>query len=193
MDRLLSRTDGRPSACNQHQDLALGLGGLSCIERCLDRLLALGRRARAFASASRIHHHITHWSEQVVWFWDSAQFLSIALSARYSGRCAVQGPGFLTAAGDNWAAIGHIQTAYSGSKAPGFPIQYSHLDGPLRDCDGNRLPRPQKSPARQTSALCGKAPVRTLGSKARIRPKADLQVSPKQPDARTAFFLFLHL
>jgi hypothetical protein len=169
---MLSRTHWRPAACDQHQDLALGLGGLPGIERCLDWLLDLGRCAWAFASASRVHHHITHWSEQVVWIWDSAQFLSIALSGRYSGRCAIQGPGFLTAVGDNWAAIGRIQSAYSGSKAPGFAIQYRHLDGPLRDCDGNRLPRTQKSPARQTSALCGKAPVRTLGSKARIRPIA---------------------
>ena len=172
MDWLLSRPDGRPAACNEHQDLALGMGGFPGIERRLDRLLAFGRCARAFASAGGVHHHITHWSEQVVRIWECAQFLSIALSDRYSGRCAFSGPGFLTAAGDNWAAIGHIQSAYSRSKAPGFAIQYRYLDGPLRDCDGNRLPGPQKSPARQTSALCGKAPVRARGSKARIRPGA---------------------
>jgi hypothetical protein len=80
----------------------------------------------------------------VVWIRECAQFLSIALSGRYSGRCAFSGPGFLTVAGDNWAAIGHIRSTYSGSKAPGFPIQYRHLDGPLRDCDGNRLLRPSR-------------------------------------------------
>ena len=101
MDRLLSRTDGRPAACNQHQDLALGVGGFPGIERCLDRLLDRGRRAWATAAAGGVHHHVNDWCGQVVWIWDSAQFLSIALSARYSGRCAVAGPGFLTAAGDN--------------------------------------------------------------------------------------------
>ena len=38
--------------------------------------------------------------------------------------------------------------------------------------------------------LCGDE---SEGAAVAIRPKADLQVSPKQPDARTAFFLFLHL
>lgn len=145
MDRVLSRTDRRLAACDQHQDLALGLGGLPGIERCLDRLLDLGRCAWAFASASGLHHHINDWCGQVVWFWDSAQFLSIALSGRYSGRSALGRPGFLTVAGDNWAAIRHIQSAYSRSKAPGFPIQYSQLDGPLRDCDGNRLSGPKRA------------------------------------------------
>jgi hypothetical protein len=81
----------------------------------------------------------------VVRIWDSAQFLIIALSARYSGRCAFSGPGFLTAAGDNWAAIGHIQSAYSVSKAPWVRIEYRHLDDPLRHCGGNRLLRPPRT------------------------------------------------
>jgi hypothetical protein len=144
MDRVRPRTNWRPAACDQHQDLALGLGGLPGIERCLDRLLDLGRCTWAFASTSGVHHHVAHRSEQVVQIWECAQFLSIALSGRYSGRCAFSGPGFLTVAGDNWAAIGHIRSTYSESKAPGFLIQYRHLDGPLRDCDGNRLLRPSR-------------------------------------------------
>jgi len=144
MDRVRPRTNGRPAACDQYQDLALGLGGLPGIERCLDRLLDLGRCTWAFASAGGVHRHVAHWSKQVVWIRECAQFLSIALSARNSGRCAFSGPGFLTVAGDNWAAIGHIRSTYSGSKAPGFPIQYRHLDGPLRDCAGNRLLRPTR-------------------------------------------------
>jgi len=145
MDRVRPRTNWRPAACDQHQDLALGLGGLPGIERCLDRLLALGRRARAFASAGGVHHHVAHWSEQVVWIWECAQFLSIALSGRYSGRCAIHGRGFFTAAGDNRVAIGHIRSAYSGSKAPRVRIEYRHLDDPLRHCGGNRLLRPPRT------------------------------------------------
>jgi hypothetical protein len=84
MDRVRPRTNWRPAACNEHQDLALGVGGFPGIECRLDWLLDFGRCAWAFASASGLYDHITHWSEQVVWIWDSAQFLSIALSARYS-------------------------------------------------------------------------------------------------------------
>ena len=146
MDRVRPRTNWRPAACDQHQDLALGLGGLPGIERCLDRLLDLGRCTWAFASTSGVHHHVAHRSEQVVQIWECAQFLSIALSGRYSGRCPFAERGFLTAAGDNWAAIGHIPSAYSRSKALGFPIQYRHLDSPLRDCDGHRLPGGPKEP-----------------------------------------------
>jgi hypothetical protein len=98
----------------------------------------------------------------MVRIWDSAQFLSIALSARYSGRCAFSGPGFLTAAGDKWAAFGRIRSAYSGSKAPGVRIQYRHLDDPLRDCDGNRLLRPSRivPSKRQLDALSRRSNVR---------------------------------
>jgi len=100
-----------------------------------------------------------------------AQNLSIGLSARYSGRCAVVESGFRTAAGDNWAAIGHIRSTYSGSKAPGFPIQYRHLDGPLRDCDGNRLLRPSRILPGNASLMRG-AGIQASSSKIRIRPKA---------------------
>ena len=126
MDRLLSRANRRPAACNQHQALALGLGGFPGIECRVDRLLAFGRCARAFASAGGVYDHVAHRREQVVWIWECAQFLSIALSGRYSGRCAFSGLGFLTAAGDNWVAIGHIRSAISLSADSTEPV---FLDG----------------------------------------------------------------
>jgi hypothetical protein len=79
---------------------------------------------------------------------------------------------------------------YSGSKAPGFPIQTRHRDGPLRDCDGNRLPRPQRTLRGKRQLDAGKCPFKRAVRRSGSDPKPPFRFLQSSPTLGPTCFRF---